>query len=162
MILPAVILKKIKSYLISKDLLIIGSVDKSNIFDIERDKILSAISFQKIMNKYYEDYRMNDIKKELNYYIHYYKVQGEFYIEISNYLLSKYNMHCFTPINCYFNKHPTYYADKIYHSDIFENINSYETQLLTNVRMSFIYRCKKLSRLYHSIMKSETVKSLIY
>ena len=83
MILPAVILKKIKSYLISKDLLIIGSVDKSNIFDIERDKILSAISFQKIMNKYYEDYRMNDIKKELNYDIHYYKVQGEFYIEIS-------------------------------------------------------------------------------
>jgi hypothetical protein len=162
MILPAIILKKIKSYLISKDLLIISSVDKSNIFDIERDKILSAISFQKLMNKYYTDYSVNDIKKELNYEIHYYKVQGEFYIEVSNYLLSKYNIHCFIPINSYFKKHPTYYADKIYHSNIFGDINNYETQLLTNVKMSFIYRCKKVSRLYHSIMKSHTVKSLIY
>ena len=90
--LPKNILKMIRIYLKLEDLITISRISKLNVLDIKKKIFMSSIYFQKISNQYYKNYDIRSIKKELNFEIHYYNCQNEYFNDFANIFLEKFNI----------------------------------------------------------------------
>ena len=158
-----IVKKKIKSYLDLKELLKITTINKLNILSINRNNFISAYHLYILLKKYYKNYTLENIKKELNFEIHHYKCQNEFFTEISNYFLEKYNIHPYTHLSdTRLRKKKYVKVDKFCHSKFLDiHSENYEYDILKNVNICSVYRCKKISHIYLKIKRSLTLKALV-
>ena len=162
--LPKNILKMIRIYLKLEDLITISRISKLNVLDIKKKIFMSSIYFQKISNQYYKNYDIRSIKKELNFEIHYYNCQNEYFNDFANIFLEKFNI---TP---YINKvdalslkkKPLIVMNKYCYSKGFNIKKKYEYRIINNTKVCSIYRCKRVSLTYLIIKKSLTLKALVY